>query len=92
VAFAPIHRIRQLGTLFAMVRAGVGVSIVPGSAAGMVGPDMVLVPLRGCTRRSLVLTGPLHRPWRPAAIALLRATSPVDRWPVGQDKPGWARH
>ncbi len=91
VPFAPIHRIRQLGTLFAMVRAGVGVSIVPGSAAGMVGPDVVLVPLRECTRRSLVLSGPLHRPWHPAATALVRATSPVDRCSVGHDDPGWAR-
>ncbi|QFZ18964.1 LysR family transcriptional regulator [Saccharothrix syringae] len=69
--FAPVHRVRQLGTLFAMVRAGTGVSLVPGLAAGMEGPDLVLVPLVQRVGRTLVLTGPRHRPWHPAAAALL---------------------
>jgi DNA-binding transcriptional LysR family regulator len=69
--FRPAHRVRQLSTLFAMVRTGVGVSAVPGLAAGMEGPDLVLVPLSQELRRSLVLTGPLHRPWHPTTAALL---------------------
>ncbi|GAA3463357.1 MULTISPECIES: LysR family transcriptional regulator [Saccharothrix] len=66
-----VHRVRQLGTLFAMVRAGIGVSIVPGLAAGMEGPDLVLVPLVQRISRELILTGPRNRPWHPATGALL---------------------
>jgi DNA-binding transcriptional LysR family regulator len=71
--FAPAHRIRQLSTLFAMVGPGVGVSVVPGLAAGMHGSGVVLVPLRSSTTRRLVLTGPPHRPWHPVARALVEA-------------------
>lgn len=71
VPLRPAHRVRQLGTLFAMVRAGVGVSVVPGLVAGMEGPGLVLVPLAQRLTRRLVLTGPLHRPWHPAVAALL---------------------
>ncbi|OLR94840.1 LysR family transcriptional regulator [Actinokineospora bangkokensis] len=67
----PAHQVRQLSTLFAMVRAGTGVSVVPGLAAGMEGPGVVLVPLAQRAGRTLVLTGPHHRPWHPSAAALL---------------------
>lgn len=67
------HQVRQLSTLFAMVRAGIGVSVVPGLAAGMEGPGVVLVPLTQRLSRSLVLTGPRRRPWHPATVALLSA-------------------
>jgi DNA-binding transcriptional LysR family regulator len=73
VPFLPTHRVRQLSTLFAMVRSGVGVSVIPGLAAGMEGAGVVLVPLRQRLARTLVLTGPLHRPWHPAARALVEA-------------------
>jgi DNA-binding transcriptional LysR family regulator len=73
--FVPTHRVRQLSTLFAMVRSGVGVSVVPGLATGMQGPGVVLVPLRSPMTRRLVLTGPLHRPWHPTARALVEAAS-----------------
>jgi DNA-binding transcriptional LysR family regulator len=66
----PAHRIRELGTLFAMVRSGLGVSVVPGLAAGMLDRRLVLVPLRQRVRRRLVLTGPVHGPWHPAVTAL----------------------
>ncbi|HEY6794519.1 MAG TPA: LysR family transcriptional regulator [Kineosporiaceae bacterium] len=69
----PAHRVRQLSTLFAMVRAGVGVTVVPELASGMAGPDLVLVPLAPRVRRTLVLTGPLRRPWHPRVRALLDA-------------------
>jgi DNA-binding transcriptional LysR family regulator len=67
------HRVRQLSTMFAMVRAGIGVSVVPGLASGMEGPGVVLVPLTQRLTRSLVLTGPRHRPWHPTAATLLSA-------------------
>ncbi|MFC5186832.1 LysR family transcriptional regulator [Actinomadura harenae] len=72
---APTHRVRELGTLLAMVRAGIGVSIVPGLTSAMIDPQLVLVPLRQHLERTLVLTGPPHRPWHPAATALVNATS-----------------
>ena len=71
VPFHPAHRVFQLSTLFAMVRAGVGISVVPGLAAGMQGADLVLLPLVQRLTRSLVLTGPRDRPWHPATVALL---------------------
>jgi DNA-binding transcriptional LysR family regulator len=73
VPFEPTHRVRQLSTVFAMVRSGVGVSIVPGLAVGMAGPDVVLVPLDRTLTRRLVLTGPANRPWHPAVRALVDA-------------------
>jgi DNA-binding transcriptional LysR family regulator len=69
--FVPRHRVRQLSTLFSMVAAGLGVSVVPGLADGMQGPDVVLVPLTQRLRRTLVLTGPRSRPWHPVATALI---------------------
>ncbi|MBB5953850.1 DNA-binding transcriptional LysR family regulator [Saccharothrix tamanrassetensis] len=71
--FRPVHRVRQLGTLFAMIRAGIGVSVVPGLAAGMEGNDLVLIPTAQRISRTLVLTGPRNRPWHPATVALLSA-------------------
>jgi DNA-binding transcriptional LysR family regulator len=77
VPFEPTHRIRQLSTVFAMVRSGVGVSIVPGLAVGMACPDVVLVPLDHTLVRRLVLTGPANRPWHPAVRALVDAAAPT---------------
>ncbi|MGP4016323.1 LysR family transcriptional regulator [Saccharopolyspora sp. 5N708] len=67
----PTHRVRELGTLLAMVRAGVGVSVVPGLAEAMLDDRLVLVPLRQRVKRSLVLTGPRAKPWHPATTALI---------------------
>lgn len=69
--FAPVHRIRELGTLIAMVHAGIGVSVVPGLAGAMLPADLVLVPLRRPEHRRLVLSGPASRPWLPAVTALV---------------------
>lgn len=71
--FAPTHRVRELATLLAMVRSGIGVSIVPGLAAAMLDPQLVMVPLRGRISRRLVLTGPSGQPWHPAVTAMVEA-------------------
>jgi DNA-binding transcriptional LysR family regulator len=72
---APTHRLRELGTLIAMVGAGVGVAVVPGLVRSMVGADVRLVPLKQQVTRSLVLAGPARRPHSPAVEALLVATT-----------------
>ncbi len=69
--FTPRHRVRELGTLFAMIRTGVGVSIVPGLVASMLPPGLVMVPLRDPVVRRLVLGGPAGREWHPAVTALV---------------------
>lgn len=71
----PTHRLRELGTLIAMVGAGIGVAVVPGLVEAMLGPETLLVPLRQRVTRRLVLTGPTGRPWHPAAEALLATTA-----------------
>lgn len=69
--FTPTHRVRQLSTLFSMVRAGIGVSLIPELATGMQGDGLALVPLAQDVQRSLVLTGPTRRPWHPAVTLML---------------------
>lgn len=69
VPFAPAHRVREMGTLLAMVRAGVGVSIVPDLAGAMLDATLTLVPVRPRRTRRLVLAGHDHAP--PAAAAVL---------------------
>ncbi|ROO50973.1 DNA-binding transcriptional LysR family regulator [Micromonospora sp. Llam0] len=77
VPLTPAHRVRQLSTLFAMIRAGVGVSVVPGLADGMQGDGVLMVPLTVTLQRTLVLSGPQNRPWHPAASALVTSASVV---------------
>ncbi|MGW5162344.1 LysR family transcriptional regulator [Nonomuraea wenchangensis] len=74
--FAPAHRIREMGTLLAMVRNGVGVTVVPGLTSAMLDARLVLVPLDQRVTRRLVLSGPPGRPWHPAAEALVAAAHP----------------
>ncbi|GAA2697167.1 MULTISPECIES: LysR family transcriptional regulator [Actinosynnema] len=69
--FAPRHRVRELGTLLAMVRSGMGVSLVPGLVGAMLPPGLVVVPLREPVTRRLVLAGPADRDWHPAVTALV---------------------
>ncbi|WP_283136454.1 LysR family transcriptional regulator [Rhizohabitans arisaemae] len=80
--FVPTHRIREMGTLLAMVLSGVGVSVVPGLTEAMLDPGLVLVPLTGGVTRTLVLTGPADRPWHPAATALVAAAADYPPLPV----------
>jgi DNA-binding transcriptional LysR family regulator len=68
------HRVRECGTLIAMVQAGIGVSVVPGLMAAMTDKRLNLVPLRQKLTRRLVLTGPLDGSWHPAVTALVDAT------------------
>jgi DNA-binding transcriptional LysR family regulator len=68
---APAHKLRELGTIIAMVRAGIGVAVVPELARTMLDRRLVLVPLKQLVTRELVLAGPATRPSKPAAEALL---------------------
>jgi DNA-binding transcriptional LysR family regulator len=71
----PTHRVRECGTLVAMVQAGVGVSVVPGLMASMTDQRLVLVPLRQHKKRRLVLTGPPSGAWHPAVSALVASAN-----------------
>ncbi|WP_393099824.1 LysR family transcriptional regulator [Streptomyces sp. LN325] len=77
VQFRPTHRVSELATLVAMVRSGVGVTILPETARPLLTPETVFVPLQPRITRSLVLTGPAGRPWLPAAAAVVQASAPV---------------
>jgi DNA-binding transcriptional LysR family regulator len=74
----PRHRVREMGTLLAMVRSGIGVSVVPSLAGVMLDAQLVLVPLRQRVTRRLVLTGPPAQPWHPAVTALVNAAATRD--------------
>jgi DNA-binding transcriptional LysR family regulator len=69
--FDPLHRVRELGALPAMVRAGIGISIVPGLVASMLVHGPALVPLRPRVVRKLVTSGPPGREWHPAVRAVV---------------------
>lgn len=75
--FSPAHRVRQLSTLFAMVRAGVGVSVVPGLADGMQGADVLMLPLAQRLHRTLVLTGTSRSGKSSVPQALVEAVAPT---------------
>ncbi|TQM79193.1 DNA-binding transcriptional LysR family regulator [Saccharothrix saharensis] len=75
--FDPLHRVRELGTLLAMVRAGVGISVVPGLVTSMLPSGLTLVPVRPRVVRRLVASGPPGREWHPAVIALIDSARPV---------------
>lgn len=70
----PAHRVRDMATLLAMVRHGIGVSVVPGLTRAMLDRRLALVPLREHVARRLVLSGPAKQPWQPAVSAVLDAT------------------
>lgn len=71
LCLAPAHWISELTTQLAMVRSGLGVSIVPGLVQSMLGDGLVLVPLQPTASRRLALTGSPGRPWHPALAALI---------------------
>ncbi|HEY4346516.1 MAG TPA: LysR family transcriptional regulator [Gaiellaceae bacterium] len=78
VKLVPAHRVRELGTLFAMIRSGLGVAIVPSLVRAMLDRSLVLVPLRLTHQRRLVLTGPPDGLWHPAVAALIASVEPRD--------------
>ncbi|MFE9968762.1 LysR family transcriptional regulator [Streptomyces sp. NPDC005525] len=88
VQFRPTHRVSELATLVAMVRSGVGVTILPAMARPLLTPETVFVPLQPRITRSLVLTGPAGRPWPPAAAAVVRASVPVVPCPDALENSG----
>jgi DNA-binding transcriptional LysR family regulator len=71
----PTHQVRELGTLFAMVRSGMGITIVPGLVREILDDDLTLVALQPTRRRRLRLTGGPERPWHPAVTALIELCS-----------------
>ncbi|MFJ2188783.1 LysR family transcriptional regulator [Kitasatospora sp. NPDC087861] len=73
--YVPPPRIRGFATLLDMVRAGVGVAVVPGLARCMLPAGTVLVPLRPTVHRRLLLSGPPKRPWGPAVQTLMASAA-----------------
>ncbi len=69
----PTHRVRELSTLFSMVRSGLGVAVLPSLVRAMLDETLVLVPLLRTERRRLFLTGPTSEPWRSTVSALIDA-------------------
>jgi DNA-binding transcriptional LysR family regulator len=67
------HSVRDMGTLLAMVRSGLGVSVVPGLTSAMLDHRLVMIPLRQYVSRDLTLTGPIGRPWQKAARVLVES-------------------
>ncbi|HEX4520266.1 MAG TPA: LysR family transcriptional regulator [Gaiellaceae bacterium] len=78
VKLIPTHRVRELGTLFAMIRCGLGVAIVPSLVRSMLDRSLILVPLCLTHQRRLALTGPPDGLWHPAVSALIASVEPRD--------------
>jgi DNA-binding transcriptional LysR family regulator len=72
----PTHHVRELSTLFAMVRSKIGITIVPNLVNSIIDDGLVLVALRPTRRRRLVLTGAPDSPWHPALSALTASIDP----------------
>jgi DNA-binding transcriptional LysR family regulator len=75
----PTHQVRELSTLFAMVRSGMGITIVPGLVREILDDELVLVSLDPTHHRRLWLTGAPGRPWHPAVAALVDAVASSGR-------------
>ncbi|MBT2501532.1 LysR family transcriptional regulator [Curtobacterium sp. ISL-83] len=67
------HRVREMSTMFGMIERGEGVSIVPTLGRVMLPPGLVMVPMATRLPRTLVLSGPMSRPWHPLVRALVDA-------------------
>jgi len=79
IRLRPTHNVRELSTLFAMVRSNMGITIVPSLVRSIIDDRLVLVPLRPTHQRRLVLTGPANTPWHPALTALTESIEPQQR-------------
>ena len=76
IRLRPTHNVRELSTLFAMVRSHMGITIVPSLVRSIIDDTLVLVALRPTHQRRLVLTGPTDTPWHPALTALAESIAP----------------
>ena len=76
IRLRPTHHVRELSTLFAMVRSKIGITIVPSLVSSIIDDGLVLVALRPTRRRRLVLTGAPDSPWHPALNALTASVEP----------------
>lgn len=79
IRLRPTHHVRELSTLFAMVRSKMGITIVPSLVHSIIDDGLVLVTLRPTRRRRLVLTGATDTPWHPALTALTNSFHPQER-------------
>lgn len=79
IRLRPTHHVRELSTLFAMVRSKMGITIVPSLVRSIIADDLVLVALRPTRQRRLVLTGATDTPWHPALTALANSIRPHER-------------
>lgn len=80
--YRPALHVRELTTLMGMVESGIGVSIVPSLAGAMLPETLTMIALTPRLERTLVLTGPLGRPWHPAVNKLLAAASDSTPYPL----------
>lgn len=69
------HRVREMSTLFAMVKQGFGVSIVPSLGRGLLPRGLTMLPLVERQARRLVLAGPSNREHHPAVGPLIESAS-----------------
>jgi len=81
VAFAPASRVTDMATLLAMVREGLGVSIIPTLSFGDRRDGITALPLRPPAPRSLLLAAK-DAGLSPAACTFLSGIRP---WPSTQD-------
>ena len=79
ILLRPTHHVRELSTLFAMVRSNMGITIVPSLVRSIIDDHLALVALRPTRQRRLVLTGPRETPWHPALTALTKSVHPQER-------------
>lgn len=75
IEFNVRHRVREMSTLFAMVKQGLGVSIVPSLGRGLLPAGLSMLPLLERQARRLVLAGPENREQHPLVAPLIAAAS-----------------
>jgi DNA-binding transcriptional LysR family regulator len=79
IRLRPTHHVRELSTLFAMVRSHMGITIVPSLVSSIIDDGLALVALRPTHQRRLVLTGTADTPWHPAIAALIASIQTLAR-------------
>ncbi|MFF8819223.1 LysR family transcriptional regulator [Leucobacter sp. NPDC015123] len=76
LTFAARHRVRDIGSMFAMVQRGFGVSIVPSFGRKLVPDGMRMLPVIEGRARRHVIAVPQEREPHPIAVALVEAAIP----------------